>query len=210
MKILTWNCNGALRLKFPYLLDFNADICVIQECENPIETKDIGYRHWAENHLWTGDNKNKGIGIFANEKIKLQKLHWSDNHLDQRVKYFLPCRVDQDFELLAVWTHSNNSPTFGYIGQFWKYLQVNKIHMKKILILGDLNSNVFWDRNSRWWNHSDVVRDSMTSKFTASIISIGMKCRVKRAGRPFFFIETCKNHIILIMFLGVIILKTNS
>ena len=159
MKILTWNCNGALRKKFKYLIDFDADIYVVQECENPLETKNDEFMQWAENHLWIGDNKNKGIGIFANKSIQLEKLNWTDYHKDQKVKHFLPCRINNTFDLLAVWTHKNNAPTFGYIGQLWKYLQVNKLYFDKILILGDFNSNVFWDKRSRWWNHSDVVRE---------------------------------------------------
>ncbi len=159
MKVLTWNCNGALRKKFGHLLEFNADIHIIQECENPLETKHKEYTEWTKNHLWTGDTKNKGIGIFARSHIELQKLDWSDSYQESKVKHFLPCNINQDFDLLAVWTHGNNSPTFGYIGQLWKYLQVNKSNLKKTLILGDLNSNIFWDKSRRWWNHSDVVRE---------------------------------------------------
>ena len=128
LKILTWNCNGALRKKFDNLLDFNADIYIIQECENPAETKHKEYNDWAENYLWIGDTKNKGIGIFTNKDIELKKLKWSDNFKDHKVKHFLPCSINGEFDLLAIWTHNNNSPTFGYIGQFWKYLQVNRVH----------------------------------------------------------------------------------
>jgi exonuclease III len=68
MKIITWNCNGAFRKKFHALLQFNADIIVIQECENPAESKDLEYNNWAKNYLWIGDSKNKGLAIFAKEK----------------------------------------------------------------------------------------------------------------------------------------------
>ncbi len=39
MKIITWNCNLAFMKKFESLIDKNADILIIQECENPAETK---------------------------------------------------------------------------------------------------------------------------------------------------------------------------
>lgn len=159
MKIITWNCNGALRKKFEHLLCLNADILVIQECENPVETSDKEYKHWAENHLWIGDTKNKGLGIFTNKNISLKKLDWTNSYKDHTVKHFLPCSVNGEFELLAVWAHQNNSPNFGYIGQFWKYLQSNKAKIYNSIIVGDFNSNVVWDEWDRWWNHSDVVKE---------------------------------------------------
>lgn len=159
MKVVSWNCNGAFRKKFNTLLDYNADIYIIQECENPAESKDIEYKNWAKNYLWIGDSKNKGLAVFAKEEINLQPLDWTNNFKDHSVKHFLPCLINNDFQLLAVWTHQNNSPNFGYIGQFWKYLQVNKSNFKKIIIAGDLNSNSIWDEWDRWWNHSDVIKE---------------------------------------------------
>jgi exonuclease III len=159
MKVVSWNCNGAFRKKFNTLLDFNADIYIIQECENPAESKDLEYINWAKNYLWLGDSKNKGLAVFAKKEINLQPLDWTNNFKDHSVKHFLPCLINNDFQLLAVWTHQNNSPNFGYIGQFWKYLQVNKSNFKKIIIAGDLNSNSIWDEWDRWWNHSDVIKE---------------------------------------------------
>jgi len=159
MKIVTWNCNGALRKKFENLKSFNADICIIQECENPEQSNHTEFRRWATNHLWIGDNKNKGLGIFGRNNIELNALEWTNAYKDHSVKYFLPCRVNNDFDLLGVWAHGNNSPNFGYIGQLWKYLQVNKSKLNKTIIAGDLNSNAIWDQWDRWWNHSDVIRE---------------------------------------------------
>ena len=67
--------------------------------------------------------------------------------------------VNNEFQLLAVWTHQNNSSNFGYIGQFWKYLQINKSKFRKIIIAGDLNSNTKWNQWDKWWNHSDVIKE---------------------------------------------------
>jgi exonuclease III len=159
LKIVTWNCNGALRKKLAKLKTYDADIYVIQECENPAETKHDEYTVWAENHLWIGDTKNKGIGIFAKKEIDLKQLNWSDHYKGKRVKHFLPCVVNDDFNLLAIWTHQNNSSSYAYIGQLWKYLQMHKSKLNKSLLIGDFNSNKIWDKPRRHWNHSDVVAE---------------------------------------------------
>ncbi|MCA0237841.1 MAG: endonuclease/exonuclease/phosphatase family protein [Bacteroidetes bacterium] len=159
MKIVTWNCNGAFRKKFDNISDFDADIYIIQECENPAEIGHSEYLNWAGNYLWMGDTKNKGLGIFTKTDIKIEKLDWTNNFQNHTVKHFLPCKINSDFDLLAVWTHKNNSPNFGYIGQLWKYLQANKEKLNETLIAGDFNSNTIWDQWDRWWNHTDVVKE---------------------------------------------------
>jgi endonuclease/exonuclease/phosphatase family metal-dependent hydrolase len=159
LKIVTWNCNGAFRKKYDAISEYNADIYVIQECENPMESVDKTYKNWAKNYLWIGDNKNKGLAVFANSLIQLDNLKWPDQFQNHTVKHFLPCRINNEVDLLAVWTHRNNSPNFGYIGQFWKYLQLNKTNLNRTLIVGDFNSNKIWDEWDRWWNHTDVVNE---------------------------------------------------
>lgn len=159
MRIVTWNCNGAFRKKFEYIMAFDADIIVVQECENPKESKDLDYLRWANNYIWIGDNKNKGLGVFAKPNIQLRRLEWSNQYKDHLVKYFLPCIVNEEFVLLGVWTHRNNSPNFGYIGQLWKYLQINKEKLSNSIVLGDFNSNSIWDEWDIWWNHIDVVNE---------------------------------------------------
>lgn len=159
MKIVTWNCNGAFRKKFEELSKLNADIFVIQECENPAESNHKEYIKWSKNYLWIGENKNKGVGVFVRNDWKLEKLDWSNKYKDHNVKYFLPCLINNDFQLLGVWLHQNNSPTFGYIGQLWKYLQENKPKFNNLILVGDFNSNKIWDKWDRWWNHSDVVNE---------------------------------------------------
>ncbi len=155
MKIVTWNCNGAFRKKFDTLEQFNADIIVIQECEDPSQCSDIKYRSWATNYLWAGDNKNKGLGIFCKNDVQISKNDWENNG----TKYFISAKINDSFDIVAVWNHHANSPNFRYIGQFWKYLQINKTKLDTAIILGDFNSNKIWDEWDRWWNHTDVVRE---------------------------------------------------
>lgn len=86
----------------------------------------------------------------------MERLDWDSNSLE----LFLPCRINDDFNLLGVWTKQANSPNFAYIGQFWKYLQAykEKLSAGKAIVCGDFNSNKRWDEWDRWWNHTDVVR----------------------------------------------------
>lgn len=162
MKIVSWNCNGAFRKKYHLFDNMDLDILVIQECENPKESTKA-YLEWAGNYLWIGKSKNKGIGIFVKNNHSLELLNWSDintNYKNETLESFLPCKIN-DFILLGVWTKKANSEVFGYIGQFWKYLQLHKEKMKdeKIIIAGDFNSSAIWDKWDRWWNHTDVVNE---------------------------------------------------
>lgn len=163
MKLITWNCNGAFRNKNHLFDEYDYDILIVQECENPSQSNKQ-YQDWAKNYLWIGNNKNKGLGVFCKENIKLEKLDWSDinpNYKNEQLESFLPCLVNDEIILIAVWTKKANSEVFGYIGQMWKYLQLHKEKLKdkKVIIAGDFNSNVIWDKWDRWWNHSDVVNE---------------------------------------------------
>lgn len=157
MRIVSWNCNGAFRNKYQYLEYLDADILIIQECEDPKISKYSTYKAWASNHLWIGNNKNSGLGVFAKNKIPIKSLDWESLDLE----LFLPFFANETYTILAVWTKQANSPTFQYIGQLWKYLQSHssKLSESNAIICGDFNSNVCWDKWDRWWNHSDVVSD---------------------------------------------------
>ncbi len=178
MKIVTWNCNGALRNKINEIDSLKADILIIQECEDP-EQSSIDYRNWAGHYLWIGKSKNKGVGVFAKKGHELKKLDWSGSYKIEGLEFshpsltwktedlelFLPCKINDEINLLAVWTKAANSPSFGYMGQFWKFIQIHRtdLSQKKTIILGDFNSNSIWDEPDRWWSHSDVVRELKSS-----------------------------------------------
>ena len=191
MKIISWNCNGALRKKFEFISKLDADIYIIQECEDPLRANNKEYSDWAKNHLWIGDTKNKGIGIFAKTGISISKLDWSHKFKDHTVKYFLPCLVNNDFQLLGVWTHRNNSPNFGYMGQFWKYLQTNIELFDRIIIAGDFNSNAIWDQWDRWWNHSDVV-EILQKRKIVSLYHLTTNEQQGEESQPTFFLQRNK------------------
>ena len=151
MRIVSWNCNGALRKKFERIATLDADIYVIQECEDPA-TSTPAYREWAGAYLWAGNAASKGMGVFAKNGHSLEALDWPNHGLQQ----FLPVRIDDRLNLIAVWT--KNDARMAYIGQFWQYLEHHgSLFDKGTVICGDLNSNAIWDKRGRIWNHSECV-----------------------------------------------------
>lgn len=155
MRLITWNCNGAFRRKLEAIDALDADVLVIQECEDPAQSAD-DYKAWAGDHAWVGYGKNKGIGIFPRRGQRIERLDWPDNGFE----LFLPVRVGGDTDVLGVWTQRSSSSKFGYIGQIWHYLQMHKAVLGvNTIIAGDFNSNAIWDKPRRTWNHSDCVEE---------------------------------------------------
>ncbi|HOB14988.1 MAG TPA: endonuclease/exonuclease/phosphatase family protein [Novosphingobium sp.] len=153
MRIVTWNCNGAFRRKLERVDALQADVLVIQECEDPL-IHGGSYRDWAGSYAWLGENKHKGIGVFARNNRNLELLDWtSKGH-----ELFLPTRVDGLIDVVGVWTQESKSRERSYVRQFWHYLQLHEKSLgEDSIICGDFNSNAIWDRPNLPGNHTDCI-----------------------------------------------------
>lgn len=159
MKIISWNCNCKFREKFKEIIKYNADIYVIQECENPEVCSNLEYKDFSKNHIWIGNNCNKGLGIFAKENIKLEKLDWPSYCL----RHFLPVRINDKYNLLGVWACAP------YIEEYYIYQNINiENYNDKTIIIGDFNSNKIWDKAHGIRNHTVVLEELKTKKLESS------------------------------------------
>lgn len=151
VRIVSWNCGGKFREKFTEITLLDADIYVIQECENPKKYIKSKYFDFAQNYVWIGENQNKGLAVFAKKGIYLCQ---NNDYQSYCLRNFLPVKVNDDFNLLAVWACKP------YIEEYYVYQAINKCHYDlDTIILGDFNSNAIWDDKHSSRTHSAVVKE---------------------------------------------------
>lgn len=149
MKIVSWNCGGKFREKFSCIAEFDADIYIIQECENPVDYPSHPYSTFATNYLWTGERNSKGLGVFAKPHIELQPNDWEKYCL----RNFLSVKVNSSFDLVAVWACKP------YIEEYYIYQSINIAnYTDRTVIMGDFNSNAIWDKKHDARTHTAVVQ----------------------------------------------------
>jgi hypothetical protein len=150
MRIATWNCcRGPYAVKTAAIATVAADIAVLQECPRPVAESD--------QCLWFGDNPRSGLAILASGDFRLRRLRAKRNVPN----YTVPVAVSgpAQFTLLGVWTKPN--PDYRYVEAVVRavHLYRHQIASTPTVLLGDLNSNRFWDKSHPVdANHSALVR----------------------------------------------------
>lgn len=159
MRLIVWNCNMAFRKKASLLLEYDPDIIVVPECENPGALKFPAGTKQPGGIAWHGDNPNKGLGVFSYNgyRVKLLRVHNAD------FKTILPLSVtlgEFKFTLFAVWANNPADKKNQYVGQVWQAIHHYEKLIKgsRTIFAGDFNSNTIWDKPKRIGNHSDVVQ----------------------------------------------------
>ena len=154
LKIVSWNCNGGFHKKYNALFENypDADIYVIEECEDPFFNPDYDFRNIFQNGFQVGSissPKTKGIGIIARKGIHLQRLSWDavgDNS-------FVPVLVNHKLTLIATWTHTP------YTEELHNFLDANASRIKgNTVMVGDFNSNASLDKPNKKRSHQEFVQ----------------------------------------------------
>src|SRR5512140_789895 len=117
MILLTWNCQGAFRKKYPLVAGLTPDLAVIQECEQPERIP------WKKGQpptaaLWFGESPNKGLGIFSWTGLVFEPLA----EYDRSIRYCVPIRVTSpyQFNLVAVWAMDHVKAAHSYSAQVFQ------------------------------------------------------------------------------------------
>jgi exonuclease III len=152
MKIISWNCNGKFREKFKDIIKEDADIYVVQECEDPALAKSDEYKDFAgDNYFWTGKSKDKGLGIFAKDEVTLEEIPDITN---TEFRNFIALRVNDSFNLLGVWAMPP------YVEMIHNYFDENTpLFNESLIMCGDFNSNSIWDKEHRTKDNEGNAKD---------------------------------------------------
>ena len=159
MKVVSWNCASKFREKYTSIIEEDADIYVICECENPAEAKVQEYKDFAgDNYFWTGDLHWKGLGIFAKDHIKIEKIP----NLDERFKNFIALRVNDSFNLLGVWAMDEDKENGlnKYVEMIHDYFDANNnLFDENLVMCGDFNSNAIWNNQHKAKDNEGNAKD---------------------------------------------------
>ena len=101
LRIVSWNCNMALRHKFEALVSLRPDVAIIQECAEPDRDAGRGWRPACRDADWIGFNAQKGLSIFTFGDLTLRRRP----SYAERFSLYLPVEIGGPcrFNLLGVW-----------------------------------------------------------------------------------------------------------
>lgn len=157
MKLIEWNCFQSFRTKHERILRLKPDLLVVCECEDQERLQFGKLTPKPTDFIWHGELPAKGLGVFSYSNYTLEVIP----QFNPEFKFIVPIRVskdDQSFILMAVWTQAEKGSGSRYIQHLWNAVNhYSALLDEDIIIVGDLNSNVQWDKDYRTGSHSEVV-----------------------------------------------------
>lgn len=143
----------ALRNKIHQIMPYSPGILIVSECEKPTK---YDQQFYCET-IWDGDNENKGLGIFGFNGVSIE-IHPS---YSKKYRYVIPIKVTNskdmsELNLIAMWIQQDSKGR--YVTQVWDALNYYKDLLDSdTIVVGDLNSSIFWDKKSKNPNHINFV-----------------------------------------------------
>ena len=163
MKFVSWNCKvGFNEKKAEYIKKYNADFYIIQEC---IEKDFSNINKYFKNHSFFCDNIDSkyGVGLFSD---KFEFIILPEHNVNFR--YIVPYKIfnnEYEFVLFSIWTKDKdeNNKKIDYTEQTWKAINYDgykKYLSNSIILVGDFNSNNFWEKNyisNKVHSHNNII-----------------------------------------------------
>ena len=150
----------ALHRKFDAMLRLQPDIAVICECAEPKRLQELaGSVAFGADAVWIGDNRNKGLAVFAfnGYAVRLAEPFHST------LRHVAPVHVTGPVacNLLAVWAQNGSGGVSRkhQLGPLRRALTKYKAFLaeRPAIVAGDFNNNVFWHRPGWRINHANAV-----------------------------------------------------
>ncbi|MGY3764929.1 hypothetical protein ACWOAH_00010 [Vagococcus vulneris] len=136
MKIVSWNCLGAFRLKRKFIESFEADLYIISEVES-VDKLGVDFTDGTVNYQYIiFDDDKKGLLAYS-KKHKVQR----DDIQDLHMRYFLPVTCNNQ-KFVGIWTKDY------YVSDIYTYCLANDNNLSDRIFIDDFNSSVNFDRNT--------------------------------------------------------------
>jgi exonuclease III len=156
MRLITWNCKGALARKQGAIEALAPDILVVPESET-LESLNHGLGAGLLRSVeWTGENPNKGLAVLSYGDYSL-RVHpaYEPEH-----RWVLPLVVEGPVELtlFAVWTVPHPRSKL-YVQCLFEALETYRsiLESTPVVWAGDFNANPVFDKPSQPLKYSDLI-----------------------------------------------------
>lgn len=145
LRLLAWNCCGALHKKMTHIQELSPDIAIISECGDEAALAD----RYGYDFIWSGEKK--GVAVLSRKNFFSQKLEDDEIPLSYHVKAHLrKLRLN----VMGIWTLGP-----GYSYKNYLIAQRNESFLRENLAIycGDFNQNSIWDEHGKL-SHCHLVQ----------------------------------------------------